>query len=310
MDLIVSMNKSLKIGYVCFSVILLYFVQDHNLLKRGIVNDRLHIVFLVFVLIFGVVCIPVCHAQNETIGIVALHGKAATAGNSPITPLVLELVKKGFVVAVPEMPYSKFRRYDKGYEETMLEIDDAIKEVKKEGAKKIFILGHSLGANVALHYATRTVIDGVIAVAPGHTPETPSFQKVVKDSVHRARQMVKEGKGNQRDIFTDTNQGKTSSIEVPASVYLSWFDPDGPAVIPKNIRAMNPKTALLWIVGKNDPIYKQGPQYAFNLAPSNKHNMYLVINSSHTNAPASAAEEIMAWLSDFQTETSFKELSI
>jgi predicted alpha/beta-hydrolase family hydrolase len=263
------------------------------------VNKRLWIICLVSVLIFGGIYVSVCPAQNSAVGIVALHGKGSAAGNSWITPLVLKLTRKGFIVLAPEMPYSKYRNYDRSYEDTMPEIDNAVKELKQRGAKKIFIAGHSLGANVALHYATLAEIDGILAVAPGHRPEAATFWKTTQGSVFRARQMVKEGKGDQRDIFTDTNQGKISSVEMSAAAYLSWFDPEGPAFMPRNVRAMKPNTALLWVVGRSDPIYDAGPQYAFNLAPPNMHNKYLVLNSNHTNTPADAAEEIIAWLLEF-----------
>jgi dienelactone hydrolase len=262
-------------------------------------NKRVLIASFVFVLIFFAVHSNACNAQNSTIGVVALHGKGDRAGSSGITQLVLALMQKGFVVIAPEMPYSKYRKYDKSYEETVLEIDNAVKELKKRGALKIFIAGHSMGANVALHYATQTKVDGVIAVAPGHTPDLERFQETTGDSVLRARKMVEEGKGYNREIFTDINQGNISSVEVPAYIYLSWFDPDGHAVIPRNASTMKPDTALLWVVGKLDPLYKRGTQYAFDLAPPNPRNKYLVINSNHWNTPTDAAGEIIKWLLEF-----------
>src|SRR5713101_7164519 len=45
--------------------------------------------------------------------------------------------------------------------------------LKSRGAKKIILIGHSLGANAAIGYAaTRGPLAAVIALAPGHLPET------------------------------------------------------------------------------------------------------------------------------------------
>ncbi|MCX5810835.1 MAG: alpha/beta fold hydrolase [Proteobacteria bacterium] len=228
-----------------------------------------------------------------------LHGKNGTPTNPSISLLTNKLERNGFIVIVPEMPYSKSRFYDKSYEGTMAEIDAAVAELKKRGAKKIFIAGHSLGANVALHYATTASVDGVLALAPGHTPELKGFQARIGDSVDRARKMVKEGKGDERYCFNDVNQGKISAVCLTAKTYLSWFDPEGPAVMPKNAAAIKPGTALLWVIGTKDQMYERGPSYVFDKVPPNTHNKYIVVKSDHMNTPVDAAEEIIQWLKIF-----------
>jgi len=91
-----------------------------------------------------------------------LHGKNGTPTNPCISLLASKFEQNRFVVTVPEMPYSKSRFYDKSYEDTIAEIDAAVTELKKRGANKIFIAGHSLGANVALYYVTTVSVDGVL----------------------------------------------------------------------------------------------------------------------------------------------------
>src|SRR5208337_5222980 len=82
-------------------------------------------------------------AADATVGVVLLHGKDGTPGN--VSGLADALKKNGFAVTTPEMPYSKYRNFDKAYEETVPEIDKAVAELKKQGARRIFIAGHSLG---------------------------------------------------------------------------------------------------------------------------------------------------------------------
>ncbi|MBI5042848.1 MAG: hypothetical protein HZC10_03255 [Nitrospirae bacterium] len=114
--------------------------------------------------------------------------------------------------------------------------------------------------------------------------------------------MVSEGKGDMQGRFVDSNQGKTSTIRVTAKIYLSWFDPDGPAVMPKNAAAIKPGTALLWVIGTKDKMYERGHAYVFDKAPSNPNNKYLVVNSDHSNTPNDASGEIIKWLKAFNKD--------
>lgn len=260
--------------------------------------------FLRFLLIFLWVIMPIAisSASDAKIGIVLLHGKGGTPKSPHISGLVKDLEKEGFMVITPEMPYSKDREYDKSYEDTVFEIDKYISELRMGGANKIFVGGHSLGANVALYYATKTSIDGVLAIAPGHSPELRGFQTKLEDSVERAKKMVGEGKGDKQGRFIDINEGKTTTIKTTAKIYLSWFDQDGPAVMPKNAAAIKAGTALLWVIGTKDKMYERGQIYAFDKAPSNPNNKYLVVNSDHLNTPRDASGEIIKWLKAFKKE--------
>jgi len=241
-------------------------------------------------------------AADETkTGIVLLHGKDGIP--SLLSGLADALKKNGFIVTVPEMPYSRYRGFDKAYEDTVSEIDRAIAEIRSKGAKRIFIAGHSLGANVALYYGTKVQVDGIVAVAPGHAPEAKRYASSVGGSVETARKMVSEGNGDKIGIFDDYNQGKRETRKVTAKIYLSYTDPQGPAVMPTNAAALKPGTALLWVVGTQDPMYQSGPSYAFEKAPPNQNNKYVVVDSNHMNTPNVAAEEIVAWLKAFKGST-------
>jgi predicted esterase len=255
------------------------------------------VIFLILIAIF--IIAPLCEAGSK-IGIVLMHGK----NGSPATPSVLRLASRldfeGFIVITPDMPYSRARQYDKSYEDTAVEIDGAVAELKKRGANRIFIAGHSLGANVALYYGTIKVVDGVLAIAPGHVPETTQFQERIGDSVEHAKVLLKEGKDDERARFQDTNQGINSTIMVTPKIYLSWFDPDGHAVMPRNAAALKPGPAFLWVIGTQDRLYKRGSAYAFDKVPANANNKYLVVNSDHMDTPKDAAEEVVKWLKHFE----------
>ena len=258
---------------------------------------RRSICFILFVLSATA---TICCASDSSVGVVLLHGKGGFPSHQTLTGLAGKLRDSGFIVTAPEMPYSKNRTYDKSYQDTMLEIDDAVADLKKNGAMKIFVAGHSLGANVALHYAIGTSVDGVIAIAPGHNPEAKIMRTKLGADVERAKKMVNGGQGNKVSRFDDINQGKVSSVATTAIIYLSWFDPDGQAVMSKNAAALKPGTALLWVIGTKDPLYKTGTSNVFDKAPPNPKNKYIVVDSDHLGTPADAAGEIVNWLNTFK----------
>jgi hypothetical protein len=142
-------------------------------------------------------------------------------------------------------------------------------------------------------------VAGVVAIGPGGS--SGNVGGLVKDEVEKARKMVAEGKGDKIGLFDDYNQGIRRTRKTTARIYLSYQDPDGASVMPKNATALIPGTALLWVVGTKDPMYQNGPSFAFDKAPPNPHNKYVVVEAGHMETPfnTDAIREIVAWLKGF-----------
>jgi len=236
-------------------------------------------------------------AAADTAGVVLLHG---TDGNpSNVGAIASALKKNGFVVVAPEMPYSKYRGFDKSWEECVPEIDNAVALLKKQGAETIFVGGHSRGASAAMYYGTQRTVPGVLAIAPGGN--TGQIGGLARDEIERARKVVAEGKGDNIGIFDHYNQGARRTARTTARIYLSYHDPEDTGVIPKNAAALKPGTALLWVVGTKDPMYGRGPSFAFDKAPPNPHNKYVVVEAGHlqTAFDTDAIRQIVDWLKGF-----------
>jgi pimeloyl-ACP methyl ester carboxylesterase len=239
---------------------------------------------------------------EEKLGVLLMHGKWGTSlPGSPIGDLANSLEKKGFLVSAPaNMPWSRERKYDKTFDESMMEINERVEELRKRGATKIVVGGHSIGANGALGYgARRDGLSGILAIGPGHIPEDKAFQNKIDNDWKRAKEMVESGKGDKMDEFNDLNQGNKRMIKMKAVVYLSWFDPKGPAVMPVNAAKLKSGTPLLWIVGAKDfIIFSRGKDYAFSKAPSNPKNAYIVVKGGHKMTPQIGEPEIISWLNN------------
>ncbi|MBO0752219.1 MAG: alpha/beta hydrolase [Bradyrhizobiaceae bacterium] len=237
---------------------------------------------------------PVRAADLHGVGVVFIHGKSTWAGAFD-GGIPGSLEADGAVTAEPEMPWSIGRMYGATYEEAMQEIDAAVAGLKKKGATRIVIIGHSLGANAAIGYAARKRgIAAVVALSPGHLPETAEMRDRTADAIVTARALAAAGE-NSRRLWPDRIQGVPTFAMASPAVYLSMFDPDGPAVIPKNAAALK-NVPLMWVVGRFDPIFSRGRDYAFSRVPKNPKNRYLEVLAGHLAAPMVARSEVVDWL--------------
>ncbi|HEY3276384.1 MAG TPA: alpha/beta fold hydrolase [Syntrophorhabdaceae bacterium] len=258
---------------------------------------RVKYLLVLIAALFGMIASGLPAAFAEPAGVILLHGKGSSA--NPLVPLAETLREKGFQVVVPAMPYGAPVWKDT-YEENVPIIMREVEALKKQGVTRVFLAGHSLGANVALYVATKITFDGVIAIAAGHVPEAKGYVAQVQDDVARAKKMVSEGRGDEVVMFDDYNQGRKLARKATPRVYLSYVDPEGPAVMPRNAANLKPGTAFFWIVGSRDGMAKRGPSYAFDKAPPNPRSKYLVIESDHFSTPTDGKAEIVEWLKSFE----------
>jgi pimeloyl-ACP methyl ester carboxylesterase len=245
-------------------------------------------------LLLLLIATPVGAASLQGVGAVFLHGKGVWTGAfDGGIPAALEA--EGAVATSPEMPWSFSRMYGATYEEAMGEIDAAVAGLKSRGATRIVIIGHSLGANAAIGYAARRHgVAAVVALSPGHLPETAEMRDRTADAIVKARALTAAGERSRR-IWPDRVQGIPTFAMASPAVYLSMFDPDGPAVIPKNAAALH-GVPLLWVVGNSDPIFARGRDYAFSRAPRNPKSRYIEVSAGHLTAPHAARTQVVEWL--------------
>lgn len=233
---------------------------------------------------------------EERLGVVLLHDKNG-APDRLVTETARVLRNVGFLVVTPEMPWSKRRGFDATYQQALVEIGLAMEELHLDGATRVALVGHGLGANAALGFAaSRPGVFAIAALAPSHDPER--HREVFLPDVRKARTMVANVGGQSRSLFIDINQDKDYDLSTTAEVYLSFNDPDGAAVMPKSCAALKGAPPLLWVVGKRDPLSFLGSSYAFAKAPSNPSNRYEEVPADHQNVPREAARLVASWLRD------------
>ncbi|HEX5125458.1 MAG TPA: hypothetical protein VFW00_01840 [Rhodocyclaceae bacterium] len=230
---------------------------------------------------------------DKDIGIILMHGKEGRPAAPNMVRLAKVLRDAGYLVSTPEMPWSHDRIYDATVDQAMSEIDREADALRKGGAKRIVVAGHSQGANAAIRYAATRSVDGLIALAPGHSPEF--LAKQLSGDLARARQMIAQGKGDERGEFKDVNVGHDLTVTTTAAIYFSWLDPEGSAVMPLNAVDIKSPLPIFMAVGSHDPVTR--PQsYIFDKAPAHTKSRYITVNADHIGVPDAASAELVTWL--------------
>lgn len=238
---------------------------------------------------------PTAGPTAGPLGVVLLHGKQG-APERLVAELSAQLRAAGFLVAVPEMPWSGRRGFGASYDVALDEIDAAVRELRAKGATRVAVAGHSLGGNAALAYAARFPgLDGIVCLAPAHAPEQPRTRERFAADVQQAREMVAAGRGQEKKRFHDVNMGQGIEVDTTAQAYLSYNDPEGPAVMPKNAAALKTALPILWVVGARDPLTRDRA-YVFDLAPAHRLSRYVVLDADHKGTPTAAAGLVIEWL--------------
>lgn len=244
-----------------------------------------------------IACRSADHSPSTT-GIVLLHGTLEPS--YWLMPLKKKLDAAGFRTAMPEMPWSTRREYDRTYEESMDEIATAATGLERRGARRIVLAGHSMGGNASLGYgALRGGVAGLVIISPGPFPEDPDEEKVIGPGVAKARQMIAAGQGGEMGVFKDFVQwhGSMEGAHTTAKNYFSYYNPDGNASILKNALRMKPGIAVLWVIGMEEEGERvAGRSYAFDKLPPNRLDRYIVAPKGHLDTPATGADSIVAWL--------------
>jgi pimeloyl-ACP methyl ester carboxylesterase len=235
-------------------------------------------------------------ASAAEFGAIVMHGKWGSPDQN-VDAIASALTKSGYLVVSPEMPWSRRRNYDKSAEEADAEIDAQVEKLRAGGAKRIVLVGHSMGAAYALHYAGRTQVDAVVAIAPGHRPESPRIAQALANDVSRARDLVAAGKGAETLSFSDFNSGaRRSRLTASASSFVSYFDPAGPMNMARNAGSMKP-TPVLWLVPtREESPLREGNIALFKRLPANPANQLAEPASDHLNAPQASVALAIEWL--------------
>jgi esterase/lipase len=231
-------------------------------------------------------------AHGETVGIVMMHGKHGTP--SQLQQLAETVSNAGFLAERPEMCWSAARIYDRTYLDCFADIDAAAARLKQHGATAVVVLGMSLGGNAALGFgARRQGLRAIITLAPAHAPEFLSRRAEIAESVAKAQAAAAAGKSNEKTTFNDIDLGKIFPVTTTPTIYLTFFGPESPAVMPENTAHLT--APLLMVSGSNDPTQRNADNI-FKRVPFDPRNKHAMVEADHLGTPTASAAAVLSWL--------------
>jgi pimeloyl-ACP methyl ester carboxylesterase len=254
-------------------------------------------------LAFVVVClvVPVSAGAQAPLGIIMVHGKQGTAiGNQGMAIIASNLQSAGHKVIQPTLPWGRgsWETIDITAEGALDLLDGYANRLRGQGAGRIVMIGHSLGAAVGLaHAVERGPLGGLVMLAPGHSPAAlyQSNDRIRRD-VDRARLLVEQGKGNEVIAGGDANQGNLLAMTVRAAVYYSWQNPNGLASMPSEAPRLPATTPLLMVVGDKDRIALYARGQLYQPAARNPYSQYVTNGANHIDTPMAAAKVVTDWV--------------
>lgn len=260
--------------------------------------------FSVFSLVFvalAAVMVGAPAAAQERVGVLMLHGKNPGSNMDPNFGVMKgAFEREGWLVAFPDMPWSRGRYLDGGLDQALGEIAGHVKALRGQGATKIVIAGHSMGVPTAMAYAARGGdVDALVQLAPGHNPVgyyTQPWGQVVHDSIDEARALVAAGKGDARERFSDINQGRRQVVVSTAKDYLSYFDPTSDAEMSVTAPRIPTKVAVFTAIGEKDPLFRLVKSHYVDKLPPNPKNRYMEVAGGHLDTPRVVSADVVAWI--------------
>lgn len=239
-------------------------------------------------------CLP---ALAQDCAVVLMHGKWG-GPKSPYLKGIAEKMGAVCQVELREMPWSRNRAYDETYEAALEKLAASVAQYRQKGVRRVFLGGQSFGANAAMAYQAQIGnADGVIALAPGHSPSYMYETGLTRSAISLAQELIAQGRPESVVQFTDLNQGEKKTFSIRADVFNSYFRPDGLGNMALSAARFKNPTPFLWVIGTLDPLYPSGAAYAFDKVPAHPASKYLVVSANHATTPEVAADQVVAWLS-------------
>ncbi|KQT10664.1 alpha/beta hydrolase [Ramlibacter sp. Leaf400] len=237
---------------------------------------------------------PAPGTRPARIGIVLLHGIGATG--SSMEPLAARWRQAGWTVSTPDLPYGGPAAFSRDVAAAEATVQAELDKLRRGGAERLVLAGFSIGGFFAAHMAGRTPVDALVSIAPNGG----SDMKKLDDQVARARELVAQGRGQERTMLYDAAVVGSERYELPnatPAAYVSWYDPAGVMNWRAVWQRLRPGTPVFLVVPTKDlaNLRKVKRELWEGLPPHPANRLYEP-RSDHLGASLASADEAAAWL--------------
>lgn len=231
-------------------------------------------------------------------GFLILHGKGSgpDVPGCSVTPLAAKLEENGYLVDYRAYSWAPPTIYSKTFESTEDELRAGIQRLRERGATRIHLVGHSMGANIAIYYATRNAdFDTLIGLASAHNVHHPTLRYVVRWSVEKAKALIEQGNDEPTE-FVDWSVTDILALMAKPSCYLSYFDYDGNANMNLNVSKITRTLNVLMVGGNNDNTQQSTRASVFNPIPKTEYSRWIQTADDHNSVSINAYDNIVNWV--------------
>lgn len=218
-------------------------------------------------------------------GFLLLHGK----GSGPrypacaMTPLYNQMIADGLVVDYAENSWALGKLYQQPFEHSIPEIHQGIDRLAKRGATRIHIVGHSIGANIALFYATQfTNFKSIVCLAPAHNTHLAKFNQWSLWSRNKAQALLDNNNDEVAD-FIDVAMAEVYITQGRPSAYLSYLNPAGNSVMTRNVQKITQPINLFIGTGTEDVTQVNVKSMLYEPAGKTQASQFLQTADDHVN---------------------------
>ena len=230
-------------------------------------------------------------------GYLLLHGK----GSGPrlpacvMNPLANKMQEDGLLLEHNHMSWGLGSLYFHHIDESLNDIAQGIERLKSQGATRIHLVGHSLGANVAFYYASKFInFTSIVALAPAHNTHIAKFNQWSNWSRNKAQSLISQGQDGPAD-FIDVSMLDVYIINCIPSAYLSYLDPMGDSVMTKNVRRFKQPVNLFIGTGVKDTTQLNARGLLYDPAKKTQHSTILESDDDHFTIPINSYPIWRAW---------------
>lgn len=218
-------------------------------------------------------------------GFLLLHGKGS-GPNYPTcstTAVYHKMIADGDMADHVANSWALGKLYQYPFEQCITDVQHGIDRLVARGATRIHIVGHSLGANIALYYATQyTNFKSIVALAPAHNTHLSKFNQWSLWSRNKAQALINQGDDAMAD-FVDVAMAEVYITQGKPSAYLSFLNPAGNTVMTRNVRKLLKPVNLFVATGSNDLTQVEVESMIYNPAAKTPASQLLHTNDGHTD---------------------------
>jgi pimeloyl-ACP methyl ester carboxylesterase len=230
-------------------------------------------------------------------GYLLLHGKGSgpTLDICSMNPVAKRLEEDKKLYLHQTYSWGLGKVFQEQFENCLDDVANGIKELESQGATKIHLVGHSLGANVAFFYATQfSNFESIVALAAAHNTHLAKFNQWSSWSRNKAHALVNQGLDLPAD-FIDMSMMEVYIISAIPSAYLSYLDPNGKTVMTKNVRRFKTPANLFIASGTKDMTQVEVETLLYNPAQKTTNSVFLQTNDDHLTLPINTYLNWTSW---------------